>query len=322
MTLRKFREEYQKEVKEMPLFEVDADKIEERGQHYKKIKSKKVIIAASAACAFLVCGVGTVTAMNYGNSAIRIREHGFSFTNNSKALEEETKETGKNDEVSSEPIVTRILPEEVQTRNKKENNEIAMLKEDNGIAVLNEEDGIAVLKEEDKNATINEDESAILDEKNAAVLECKKVEIKTYDSIEEFYQQEDIIIAMPNIEWLGEESEIENVNMIVSEDSREVSLNVYFLSEEKIFSLTQQDNRGIQNYASFYDYMGDAVNERSYCNSQGFEYRIFDSVEDGEVIAVHAAISVNGRDITIDFFDFEEETVKKVLEQLDLSIYL
>ena len=60
---------------------------------------------------------------------------------------------------------------------------------------------------------------------------------------------------------------------------------------------------------------------REVANEQGLVYQVFDSVEDGEVISTHAAISVNGRDLTFSFSGYKIDEVDAVLKQLDVSIY-
>ena len=68
--------------------------------------------------------------------------------------------------------------------------------------------------------------------------------------------------------------------------------------------------------------MGRSCNERSFVNSQGLSYVMFDTVDEaGEIQSVHAVISVNGRDLSMSFAGFEEEEIERVLNGLDLTVY-
>ena len=93
-------------------------------------------------------------------------------------------------------------------------------------------------------------------------------------------------------------------------------------NEDVRFSMNQADNRGYESYSSATAYMGESRNERRFANSQGMSYVVIDSVDENEaVISVHAAISMNGRDLTLSFEGFDESTVEKILYELDLSVY-
>lgn len=141
---------------------------------------------------------------------------------------------------------------------------------------------------------------------------------RTYDSIEEFRKQEDVVIAVPELAWLGEPDEVESQLVIVTE-FMPIHIRVDF--GEKCFMMSQDDNREAPEYASSIVFPGEAANQRSYTNEQGLTYQIFDSFEDGELIGTHAAISVNGRDVVYSFIGYQYEEVDAVLKQLDVSIY-
>jgi len=98
-------------------------------------------------------------------------------------------------------------------------------------------------------------------------------------------------------------------------------VRVHVAFGEKIFSMTQADNRGVEGYASSSVFMGNMVNQRELENDQGFVYQMFDSEEDGEKISTHAAISLNGRDLILNFWRFEEQEIDTILKQLDVTIY-
>lgn len=77
-----FREEYQKELKKMPAFRIEANRVQDE-LHHRKMKAarrRKIVMSlASAACIFMLCSVGTVTAVNYYSSTITVERGGFSF---------------------------------------------------------------------------------------------------------------------------------------------------------------------------------------------------------------------------------------------------
>ena len=145
------------------------------------------------------------------------------------------------------------------------------------------------------------------------------MEEREYDSVEAFRQNEDVVIAIPEIAWLGQPEEVESQLVLVTDAMQMVYVSIDF--GEKHFFMRQTDNREYPNYASSTVYPGEAVNVREVANEQGLVYQVFDSVEDGEVISTHAAISVNGRDLTFSFSGYKIDEVDAVLKQLDVSIY-
>ena len=141
-----------------------------------------------------------------------------------------------------------------------------------------------------------------------------------YDSLEAFFTQSDVAatVPAPDKELLEMEFTSEHVHVI--DGGKHIFITLY--NEDVYFSLAQVDNRGYESYSSATAYMGESRNERSFTNSQGMNYVVFDSVDEKEeVMSVHAAISVNGRDLTLSFEGFDESMVEKVLYELDLSVY-
>lgn len=147
-------------------------------------------------------------------------------------------------------------------------------------------------------------------------LEAIILEPVEYNSIQSFREREGITIAIPDPAWLGGGAE-ERVTVFQPGGRVLVSLSY----DDRQFTMSQADNRGSQAYASSSVFAGDSQNERSFVNEQGMSYMVFDSVEDGEITATHAAISINGRDITLDFWGYGQEIVEDVLYRLDLGIY-
>ena len=149
-------------------------------------------------------------------------------------------------------------------------------------------------------------------------LEAYEPEITEYNSIEEFLTVSDMTAAIPDKALFGETFTGESVDVV--EEGKE--LTVYLYNENVSFFMMQFDNRGCEGYSSATAFSGHSSNERSYTNSQGLSYVVFDSVnEKGETESVHAAISVNGRDLTFTFQGFDETVVEKILYTLDLSVY-
>lgn len=141
-----------------------------------------------------------------------------------------------------------------------------------------------------------------------------------YNSLEAFFAQSDVAEAVPVLDGklLGMEFTNENVHVI--DEGKHVFISLS--NEDVYFSMSQADNRGYESYSSATAYMGESRNERSFTNSQGLNYVVFDSVDENEtVISVHAAISVNGRDLTLSFEGFDESVVERILYGLDLSVY-
>lgn len=139
-----------------------------------------------------------------------------------------------------------------------------------------------------------------------------------YSSLEEFREKDDTVVVIPDRVLLGKNFTEERV--IVSEDSRDVYMALY--GEDARFSLHQVDNRGYEGYSYAASYMGESRNERNFTNNQGLNYVVFDIVdEEGAVRSVHAVISVEGRDLSMDFEGYSEEEIERILSTLDLMIY-
>lgn len=141
---------------------------------------------------------------------------------------------------------------------------------------------------------------------------------REYDSVEEFRSSEQITMALPEPEWLGE-TELK-AQIYVSGNSDTVTA-MLFGGEERSLFVTQWDTRGYESFGSATSYMGDSENERSFTNAQGFSYVMFDSVEGEEILSTHAVISVEGRELSLDFTGYEEAVIERVLRDLDLSVY-
>ena len=142
---------------------------------------------------------------------------------------------------------------------------------------------------------------------------------RSYDSVQDFLETEDIDIAIPPLEILGDgEEPMQQMVSVIDELSR-IRIIVGFSG--KFFSMTQTDNRQYPEYASSTVFMGETVNERILTNEQGLEWKLFDSQENGEITSTHAALSVNGRDLILSFHGYKNDEIDAVLKHLDVSIY-
>lgn len=143
-------------------------------------------------------------------------------------------------------------------------------------------------------------------------------EQREYSSVEDFCRAEQIAMALPEPQWLGEEDV--KWQIYVAGDGNSVTA-IFFGDEERSFMMHQWDTREFAGYAAATSYMGDSANEREITNSQGLSYVVFDSVEGAEVISTHAVISANGRELCMDFQGYDEATIEGALNTLDLSVY-
>lgn len=302
--MRKFQDAYKDAVNELPKYHMDVENVLEGEKHVgsvmrstgQRTHNRYLKLAATAAALFLLCGVGTATAMNYQKSKITVGNTGYSVTSPGV-------------QVVSEDLMTVDISDaegtDASTYSWMRSKETEALVEDAEETAVTEADSAVV---------------ATAAYESVEVLEAEKSsEPVTYDSIEEFRANEDIVVAIPDSELLGIEFEVQYIH--VMETAYLTDLVVMLQSGEQRFMLKQSDTRNVKQYASSTVYMGETVNERKLINSQGLTYVLFDTMEEGGITSTHAVISVNGRDLSMDFSGYEQETVENVLTQLDLSIY-
>ena len=152
----------------------------------------------------------------------------------------------------------------------------------------------------------------------AATVDYFEPEIAEYDSLDAFLAAEDMTVLVPDRDLLGRDFTRERVCVIGEGED----VHMDFMSEDAYFSLHQMDNRQYESYSSATAYPGQSCNERSFTNSQGLNYVVFDTVDEaGNLESVHAVISVNGWDLTVSFGGFEQNEIEKVLNGLDLTVY-
>lgn len=157
-----------------------------------------------------------------------------------------------------------------------------------------------------------------IDSEEELIVEETLTEETVYANIEMYQAQSKTAGKLPELSFLKEIFPDTEVGVL--DDDTNVSVRLW--TEERFFFLMQFDHREASGYGSATAYTGKSVNERNYINSQGLNYVVFDTMgEDGEIESTHAVISVNGRDLTLDFGGFEEDEIKHILNQLDLTFY-
>lgn len=320
--MRKFQDAYRDAANQLPKYHIDVETVLEEKQHTDK-KGKlssqggcyrMLKLAAAAAVLFLLCGVGTVTAMNYQKSQIAVKGSGYSVTSFDAAVMSE--EASGAEEIPGDGTSGA----EARSSALAEAPDMEALGSEAGAEAYNQGDMEAYSQENMKaygDGTAMADEEAMDSgtEDGVVIMECE--EPVRYESLAAFREAEDVVVAVPDSELLGTDFDSQEV-MVMDGGTR---LLLFFSSEERSFALSQWDTRGVESYASSTSYMGESVNERSLMNKQGLSYVVFDTMEDGRIISTHAVISVNGRDLSMDFSGYEQETIEAILTQLDLSIY-
>lgn len=87
--MNSFKDAYKEAVNRLPVPDITVESVLEEARSRKIVKArirKQFISAAAAACLFLVCGAGTVTAVNYMKSVIEVSDYGFRTSDERTAL--------------------------------------------------------------------------------------------------------------------------------------------------------------------------------------------------------------------------------------------
>ncbi len=257
--MRNFQDAYKEALNELPRHRVSAENLIGGVPHDKAVRHTAAIWMRGAAVAVILvlCSAGTVTAVNYRRSLIRVEPQGYSLTS---------------------------------------------ITEDQGGTVMGRQTTEEQSEETPEDVCVRE------------VLE----EQREYSSIEDFRDKERITMVFPELQWLGETDATWKI--FVTGQGELVTAMLYG-DDERVFSIRQWDVRGVLHYGAATCYEGTSANERSLTNRQGLSYVVFDSVEEQEIISSHAVISVNGREISMDFYGYDEEVIEKVLNDLDLNAY-
>ncbi len=136
-----------------------------------------------------------------------------------------------------------------------------------------------------------------------------------YASIEEFYENSDVTAAFPNLKLF--QTEVEQ-RIIVNGDFLIASFEA---GGQKIF-MSQMDFSNCETHVSSVQYADKVFNERTFITSAGFHYTLVDSKgSEDNTVSTHAAISVAGREVILDFSGFSAKEVEDILEEFDLTVY-
>ncbi len=278
--MRNFQEAYKEALDGLPRKHFDAEKLS-GGVVRKRVKRSVAGIwlrGAAAAVILALCSVGTVTAVNYSRSRIRVGQQGYFLTGGGTREPEEAARGRAAEEISGEAASGRAADE------------------------ISGEAASGRAADEASGFTVTE----------------KPEEQREYGSVAAFREKERIVMALPKEEWFGGTDGTWDIYVLG--DGANVTAR-FCSGEEEIFTLHQWDTRGAESYGAAAVYEGESANERSFTSSQGLSYVVFDSVEEQEILSTHALISVNGRELTLDFYGYEAEVVEKVLDELDLNVY-
>ena len=313
----KFRDAYQEACKELPTPSMDVAKIQDGLSHQRLMRKRRrymITRGCTAAAVFLLCGAGTVAAKNYRNSIIAVGDEGFTITS-VRNTEFQEKNPGPQD---YEPDVASFMKMGGVFSIEEDIPETGDILEEGSIPEMgNSSEKKKELGE--RNRSGEGERSTEQDAGDGYYVEYfMEDNCREYDSIEAFRDTEKLTAVIPDIALFGEEFTCEEVQVL--EDGWHIMVRLS--NEDVCFFMSQMDNSDCLSYSSSTSYGGRSVNERSFSNEQGLSYVMFDTVDDeGQVISVHAVISVNGWDLSMTFEGFEESIVNKILMTTDLSVY-
>lgn len=288
--MKNFRDEYRKAMDCLKVPVVTPEQILDEGRQKKILKMKRrrqFIAIGSAACLFLLCSVGVAGAAGYAKSMIKANDCGFQTSGMSTA---------------------QIPPElEIQTEECGEEGF-------DSAATDNNVEGTSGYSTEDKQRQYEE----TADGAQAAVCDVEKLEENAYTSFDEYRKAEDMPLAIPPLDLLGEE--------IISQEYFVTGGNFLLvrLEAESCCVIISQSYYGdMKSHASSTVYAGGVCNERTYITESGFDWLVVDSVcEAGEPSRIHAAVSVGDYELIVDFSGYAEEEAFSILNAMDLTIYL
>ncbi|MDE7352600.1 MAG: hypothetical protein K2O06_06065 [Acetatifactor sp.] len=150
------------------------------------------------------------------------------------------------------------------------------------------------------------------------IVEIYDIQSVEYNSLEEFSNHETVAVALPDFALFPAVFQEENILVLNGGEHLTITLR----AGERYCFLRQFDHRKCDSYASTTSFSGENANERNLVTDQGMCFKVFDTLsEDGSLESIHAVISVNGRDLALDFRGFETGVVEQVLTAMDLSVY-
>lgn len=144
----------------------------------------------------------------------------------------------------------------------------------------------------------------------------EEIPVQTYNSLKEFEKNETIIFPQPSIS-IGDN--ISSTNITVCGNWAMIRYDV----DGKVLWLERTDYTGTGGHASSKMFPGGVENERTYTTTQGYTYRLVDSVRQSgdEQLQIHAAATVGGYEVFCDFMGFEEAEAERIMDSIDLSVY-
>ncbi len=149
-------------------------------------------------------------------------------------------------------------------------------------------------------------------------LEAKVMSQTEYSSLEEFKEAEQIPIALPETDLLGEQV-ISEYYVVLGDHYLKARIE----TEGRFFMLDQVYFGNTDGHVSSTVYPEGVCNERSYTTIKGYTYTIIDSVcEQGECPDIHAAISIGDYELIANFTGYTQEEAYVILDNIDLSVYL
>lgn len=152
----------------------------------------------------------------------------------------------------------------------------------------------------------------------ASTMDMEEIEQREYDSYAEFREAEKVPLALPERTLFGEPV-LSELYLVCGEDFLFARID----AENRSFMIDQSYYGETQGHASSTVYPDGVCNERSYTTVQGFTYTVIDSVNTGdEPLRIHAAISIGDYELIVDFDGYSEEEAFKILDGMDLTVYL
>lgn len=355
-----FKNAYQSAIQDIKEFHTDASSCMDEGRHRRRVvkRAQKVTATAfSAMCVIFVCGFGTVKAAEYFQNAIRVNEWGFesgdAFTmskgedaqNRAYVIEEavESKEES--------PMLISSCDESApagEMAGEDGSSKLQIAADEAGIEMAgisgNSVTGNSPADNLDPSIGNSELSSSVTGNSvsgvsgiNTSPKEAKSVPGNTtsgngaakdqlwengevpvyhYDTWEEFIKNEDIIFPQPSVS-IGKKAVSTEVTVCGS------WAMVRYEADDKVLWMERTDYADTKGHESSKVFPGGVTNERAYTTPGAYTYMLVDSIKenDSDKLQIHAAITVGGYEVYIDFLGFAESDAKKIMDNIDLKQY-
>ncbi len=287
--MNNFGDAYKKAVEKIKVPVVTANQIADEVCR-KRIAAYRIrrqfAAAVAAASVFIVCSLGVAAAAGYAKSVIRATEYGFETSDEETALLNNGWKDAGCPEIEEETDLDFLSARGADSAENDTGN----------------------LCESQKQAESEKQEST----------EEIELEEQMFDSRDDFLEAGLMPAALPKEELISGEDFSEEY--IVCGD---FLLLVRVEAKDSLFMMNQTYYGDTSGHASSVVYPEGVCNEREYITGQGYVYKVVDSVcEEGEVCRIHAAISIGDYELIIDFSGYSEEEAFRILDSMDLNIYL